>query len=185
MDRFLRIEPSGYLLGALCLYLLPFRWLTGALLAAAVHEMFHLLALWSANVPVYGISIGAFGAKIRGGPMTSGEELCCALAGPVGSFAMVLLCRIFPEAALCGLVQGLFNLIPVYPMDGGRALRCFLSERYCALAEKMVISLLLLLGIYAAWAFGLGMGACFPALVLAISCRNRKIPCKATKKAVQ
>ena len=51
-----------------------------------------------------------------------GRELLAVLAGPVGSLLLLGVHRWFPRLALCGLVQGLFNLLPVRPLDGGRAL---------------------------------------------------------------
>lgn len=178
MGRRLRIEWSGCLLGALCLYLLPLRWVLGAVCAGAVHEFGHLLALRLTGATVYSVSFRGFGAKIETSPLERIQELCCALAGPVGSLSLLLFCNGFPEAALCGLVQGLFNLLPVYPMDGGRVLRCLFSETICDWVAKLVIILLMWLGIWISWAW-------IPALMLAVGSRCRKIPCKQAKKAVQ
>lgn len=178
MGRRLRIEWSGCLLGALCLYLLPLQWVLGAVCAGAVHEFGHLLALRLTGATVCSVTLGGFGAKIETSPLERLQELFCALAGPMGSFAMLLLCHIFPEAALCGLFQGLFNLLPVYPMDGGRAARCILPEKVCDWVEKTVTMLLAVLGLW------LNLGW-LPVLALAVHCRSRKIPCKETKKAVQ
>ena len=113
------------------------------------------------------------------------QEALSALAGPAGSFLMLLLCRVFPEAALWGTVQGLFNLLPVYPLDGGRVLRCAVGEKRWLRVEKMVIMLLFGIGIYGALRWHLGIGACFPALILSMNSGYRKIPCIGTRKAVQ
>lgn len=178
MGRFLRIEWSGCLLGALCLYLLPLRWVLGAVCAGVVHELGHLLALRLTGATVYSVSLGGIGAKIETSPLERIQELCCALAGPVGSLSMMLFCRGFPEGAICGLFQGLFNLLPVYPMDGGRAACCVFPEKVCDWMEKIVTVLLTVLGFWLNWVW-------LPVLALAMRCRDRKIPCKETKKAVQ
>ena len=77
-------------------------------------------------------------------PMTPGREALCALAGPLGSFLLLLLARHFPEAAVCGIVQGGYNLIPIYPLDGGRILRCLLPEKICRWTEIIFLAVLFL-----------------------------------------
>lgn len=59
--------------------------------------------------------------------MSPGRELLCVLAGPAVSFSLLALARFFPRIAICGLVQGIYNLLPIYPLDGGKALRCMVS----------------------------------------------------------
>ena len=61
------------------------------------------------------------------GSMTIREELLCALAGPAGSLSLLLVSEWIPRIALCGMVQGLFNLIPAGNLDGGRVLRCLIA----------------------------------------------------------
>ena len=123
----LRIDPGVWILAALYVLIIPADWLLAAFLAAAVHEVCHLTAVGILGGTCRGIAIGCGGAVIDLAPMEPEKELLCALAGPMGSLLLLVLCHVFPQIAICGLVQGLYNLLPVYPLDGGRALRCFLT----------------------------------------------------------
>ena len=107
----------------LAVLLLPLRVLLGIVLAAAVHELGHLTAMYFLGVPVLGIVFRPSGARIEAGPMEPGEEVICALAGPVAGAVTIFVWRWFPELAVAGLVQTVFNLIPIYPLDGGRVAR--------------------------------------------------------------
>ncbi len=117
----LRADGSVYLLAALAIFLVPLRFLLGAVLAAAFHELCHALAIYLSGGKILGITLHAGGAEMETAPMPVGREVLCALAGPGGSFLLLTLAHLAPEMALCAAVQGAFNLLPIYPLDGGRA----------------------------------------------------------------
>lgn len=109
---------------AVLLLLVPLRWVLAVLTAAVIHELFHMAALSLLGHPVHRIYVGLLGARIITEPMPESHEILCALAGPLGGLALLTLARCFPAVSVCALFQSLYNLLPVYPADGGRALRC-------------------------------------------------------------
>ena len=118
-----RVEGGAWIVLGLAVLLLPLRVLLGIILAAAVHELGHLAAMYFLGVPVLGMNLHPGGARIEAGPMEPGEEIICALAGPVAGAVTIFAWKWFPELAVAGLVQTVFNLIPIYPLDGGRVAR--------------------------------------------------------------
>ncbi len=116
------LQPGALIAAALTLLILPLRWILAMILGGIVHECFHILALQLQCIKIHRIRIGPSGALIFTAPMDSLQELLSAAAGPVGSFLLLFFLPCFPELALCGLAQGLYNLLPLYPADGGRIL---------------------------------------------------------------
>ena len=101
------------------------------LLAAVLHELGHLLVLRMVGAKIKGISIGILGAVMEADThcLSYGQELAAVLAGPLMNLLTAFICGtvgadpvfVGASAVLCG-----FNLLPMRPLDGGRALQLFL-----------------------------------------------------------
>lgn len=118
----------GFLINlAAAVLLLPANWVAAWLLAAAFHELCHYIALRLCGVNVFAMRIGFSGAAIEAESMKPEHELIAALAGPFGGLLLLLLLRIMPSVAVSALIQSVFNLLPVYPLDGGRAIRALVA----------------------------------------------------------
>lgn len=120
----IRIHEDFYFFTAVLLLLLPLRWIVAAFLAALFHELGHYGAVRLLGGSVVSGEISCHGAKMTAAPMSPKAELLSVLAGPAASLLLLLLRHLFPRIAICGLIQGVFNLLPIYPLDGGKALRC-------------------------------------------------------------
>lgn len=128
----INIAPGAYIAAAAGILLLPLNWLLSAAAAAVIHEFGHFAALKCCRASVFGIEAGLWGAKISTGPLLPWQEIICAAAGPLASLSLLLFAHAAPVMAFIGLFHGIFNLLPFYPMDGGRIVKAFIS----LLAEK-------------------------------------------------
>ena len=151
------------------------------------HELGHSLVARAQRLPVTDITLFIFGgaSQIADDPRSPREELLLAGAGPAVSLALAgafglghLILRSLSEPlaaatlflAGINLSLGLFNLIPGFPLDGGRVLRAILwgarhdigwATRWASRTGRGVAGVFILLGIYQAstgdWVSGLWM----------------------------
>ena len=173
---------------ALLLLCLPLRWIAACAVAAAVHEMGHASAVYLLGGSIRSVRIGMAGAVIQSNCLTYGREILCSLAGPLFSLLCCLWIRVFPWFALCGLIQGAYNLLPLYPLDGGRTLFALLQllckrdpTRLFLSIQMGLCILLAAAGVFACIRFRLGLSALFPLLPAVFG----KIPCKDDKIRLQ
>jgi Zn-dependent protease/predicted transcriptional regulator len=125
--------------------------ITSLLFFASVlaHELMHSLVAQREGITVKSITLFIFGgvSEIAGEPKTSGDEFRMALAGPLTSLVLgaVLFgiwmglrhavgagefgAAIAYWLGIINLSLGAFNLIPGFPLDGGRVLRSILWGR--------------------------------------------------------
>lgn len=100
------------------------------LLALALHEAAHLTALALFRRPVLGLTLSAGGAKIETEELTLRQEALSAAAGPlVNLLSGALTLRCVPAFSAVSLGLAAVNLLPLYPLDGGRILRAALLSR--------------------------------------------------------
>ncbi len=104
--------------------------------AVLVHELSHSLVARRMGANVREIILFIFGgvAVIERLPKEPKKEFAIAIAGPLASLSLALFMliplRLFILFGYFNLVLALFNLIPAFPMDGGRVLRSLLAKRY-------------------------------------------------------
>ncbi|WP_292370919.1 site-2 protease family protein [Methanoregula sp. UBA64] len=124
----------------------------GLFLGVFVHELAHSLVARAKGIRMQSITLLMFGgvAQMEEGTPEPKTELPMALAGPLMSLAFGLLCSglvyvvpdmtsdpgyqgllvfVFGYLGLLNIILCLFNLIPAFPMDGGRVLRAVLATR--------------------------------------------------------
>lgn len=166
---------EGRLLGVRCRISLLFpALLTGLLLwqpdglavscvvASAMHEGGHLLAMLAAGCPPCCCTLGAFGVRLEMPALrlSYGRQMLIALAGPAvnGLTACLLFWCDCPVPATVHLVLAGLNLLPAAALDGGQFLRCLLcwwgrQQQADALLHWVSAAVLLPMAAVAFWLF--------------------------------
>ena len=135
------LATAGSMLVSIAAYALIWGWKFGAVFVALlfIHEIGHVIQLRregvKASAPMFIPFLGAFVA-MKEMPKDAGAEARVGLAGPVlgslGCLIPVALWQItgddfWQAGAFIGIFLNLFNLLPILPLDGGRAMAALSS----------------------------------------------------------
>ena len=165
----------------------------GLFASLILHELAHSLVARRFGLGVGGITLFLFGgvAELEQEPQSAVSEFWIAVAGPAMSLALVLLFRLLEgTASVAGasdllvaliaylatinLVLALFNLLPAFPLDGGRVLRAALwrakgdllaATRVASLAGTVFGYLLVALGFAVLFSGQTVIGGIWPILI--------------------
>lgn len=139
-------------------------WSIGCILALFVcvtlHELGHAVAASRFGVKVPRIMLLPIGgmAEMESIPRRPREEIIVALAGPAVNYVIIGVLMIFVRfphglnwnyielsaagfgryLVLVNIMMGVFNLLPAFPMDGGRVFRALLAMRFSYLRATQV-----------------------------------------------
>ncbi len=144
-----------------------------------LHELAHSVVARARGLPVKNITLFIFGgvSNIEKEPGSPGVEFQMAVVGPltsllIGVLAFLLLFLLGPNSSalaailwylgLANILLGIFNLIPGFPLDGGRVLRSIVwkidgnlrrATRIVTVVGQIIAYLFILVGI---WLFFVG-----------------------------
>ncbi|MGE4158682.1 MAG: M50 family metallopeptidase [Planctomycetota bacterium] len=117
----------------------------GLLATIILHELGHALAARGCGAYVEGIVLQGFGGVTQWtGYLSPGRHVLVSFAGPAVNLAVGLAILVLGaphpllhELMQWGLVLGIFNLIPILPLDGGHILEHLLSFRWDARSSRI------------------------------------------------
>lgn len=137
-----------------------------------VHELAHSLLARSRGVPVRGITLFIFGgvSSLEGEPANAPSEAWISAVGPLTSFALGLVFYglavatgagsafglMFGYLAFANVALAVFNILPAYPLDGGRVFHALVwratgdrlrATRIAANIGGVIAALLIALGV--------------------------------------
>ncbi len=117
----------------------------GLFASIVAHEIAHTLVARRHGIVMSGITLFIFGgvSQLEGEPPTPRAEYAMAIAGPLasigiglGAFAVALLplpgalVTILTYLGVANIALAAFNLLPAFPLDGGRIVRALLWRRH-------------------------------------------------------
>lgn len=163
------LEPHTYLI-------LGVAALAGIFISILAHEVAHAVIAEYYHMPIESITLFIFGgvAEMRGDPSHPKGEFLMAIAGPIMSALMGLffwaaaklyqlyfvpgpVSEVLIYLGNINLLIAVFNMVPAFPLDGGRALRAIIWK----MKNNLVLATRIASSLGAAFAYALLAYACY------------------------
>lgn len=176
----IKIHPLFFALGIACAFFGSLPSFLICVLTALIHECGHVFYATSIGYKCKKITLAPYGAsafcQIDG--ISYKDEIFLALSGPLVNVFLCVACAglwwFFPETygftdviMQANATMLAINLLPAYPLDGGRVLNCILRS---FLKEKAVSVILKISGALVAFALAVLYFTCIKNLSLLIFC---------------
>lgn len=142
MERLkVKIKPLFVLYVFLCMYFGWYNDIFFYVVTLVLHEYGHYLATIKLGYSVDGMIFALYGSALKtNNCYKSKDEILIALCGPLVNIIIILILLaswwLFPSLYLftkpflvANIMVLIFNMLPIYPLDGGRILLTYLSKR--------------------------------------------------------
>lgn len=125
--------------------------------AMALHELAHAAAMLACGGRIRRLTLRFADLYLEAAGLGYRQEFFAALAGPLANLACGAAFHVrWPAFAAYSLILGLYNLLPVWPLDGGRMIRCVLlarlpitqAEHISEIVSFAACAVLLLIGVF-------------------------------------
>lgn len=137
----IRIGISFWLMLAFCLATKQFLIVVNYLSALLIHEISHLIVASRRGYNLKMLRIDMFGLSVElQEKINDSDTFAINIAGPLINLVIVVMCMalywLVPASytylstfCVCNFVLAIFNLIPVYPLDGGKILKSMIKNQ--------------------------------------------------------
>lgn len=129
-------------------------------IAVILHELAHALVAKKIGTIISCVTLSPFGGilKLESKVLSREQKRLIYLAGPVASLMFCLIFGVivwlmpvffvyFEYLVAANFFVGLMNLMPIYPLDGGKVLSLYLPVKYLSLWSNMIYFCILLFGL--------------------------------------
>ena len=126
----MKIKPTFWIFIALLIIADEVHFLLCALPAIFIHETGHLLVIFFSKVKIKGLTLSGVGAEITvDGMVPYWTEIAINISGPIFSIIAAYVFSLLNLYTLSGIsmVLGVFNMLPVSILDGGKVLNSLLK----------------------------------------------------------